>query len=372
MAAAAVRKGSRVGYDRGFYLRTPDDRFRLTINSRFEARYSYADLDTADGPEVTSAFSIPRARLAFSGHVFGPELTYRLQTAVDGGMPGLKDVYADYAIVPRWLHFRAGQFKRPLSRQQINSSTTFQFLERAITSGRLGAARDIGLLVHDDYESSPTFEYAIGLFNGTGEAPHFAGPVIVDPISGRGEIVDGAFSNVPDRFHPELTARIGYNHGGIDGYSEVDFAGGPPRFAIGSSVLAGFDGAEPTDPNQTGRGNVLSHLDTILKVHGFTTTAGGFLQFVQDGPSFADQAYSAMGFHVQAAYLLFDRAQPAVRYARVHRQLSGTTHEVGGALSIYFVETHLAWRTDALVFLEDVTPDWRDHFVVRSQLQLGF
>jgi hypothetical protein len=372
VAPAAIRKGSPVGYDEGFYLRTADDRFRLTINGRFEARYTYEDLDTAAGPAVSSAFSIPRARLALGGHLFGQALTFRLQTAVDRGFGSLKDAYADYAIVPGWLHFRGGQFKRPLSRQQITSSVNFQFLERAITSGRLGAARDIGLLVHDDYESSPTFEYAIGLFNGTGEHPRLAGSVIVDPITGEGAIVDGAFTNVPDRFHPELTARVAYNHGDIDGYSEVDFDGGPTRFSIGASGLVGFDGPEPSNPANLGTGNVLSHVDTILKAYGFTTTAGGFLLFVQDGADWLDQAYSSMGFHVQAGYLLFDRAQPAVRYARVHREQRGTVHEVGGALSIYFLRQHLAWRTDALVYLEDYAPAWRDHFVVRSQFQLGF
>lgn len=368
----AVEEEPTAGYAEGFFLGSEDGRFRLQINGRFEARYSYQDRETADGATVSSAFSIPRSRLVLSGHLFGPELTYRIQPAIDGGMPQLKDVYADYRLVPGYLHVRAGQYKRPLTRQQINSSVTFQFLERAITSGRLGAARDIGVLLHDDYEQCPPFEYAVGLFNGTGSTPRLVGDVVVDPIRGRGPIVDGAFTNVPDRFHPELTARVAYNHGDIDGYSEVDFEGGPARFSVGSSVLVGLSGADDNAAAFRDGGSILAHLDTMLKVHGLTTTAAGFLLYLQEGDRFADQAYAATGFHLQAGYLFFDRAQPAVRYARVHRQGEGTLHEMGGALSIYFLGTHLAWRTDALVYLEEVAPERRNHFLLRSQLQLLF
>lgn len=358
-----------VGYDDGFFLRTPDNRHRLQFNSRLEARYLYRG---AGEDDVRSAFLIPRARFILSGHVFMPELSFRLEPGFGGGDASLKEAYLDYAFVPDALHLRAGQTKRPLSRQQINRSDTFQFLERAITSGRLGAARDIGLLFHNDYEGSPTFEYAVGIFNGTGDISRLAGRVLVDPITHEGIVVDGGFSNVPSRFQPEATARVAYNHGDIDGYSEVDFDGGPLRFSVGASALAAFGAVEPDVRTDPGSGSVLSHLDAMLKAYGITATAGAFLLHTQDGPSFTDQAYASTGFHLQAGYLMFRRAQLAARYARVHYHEEGATHEAGGALSLYFIRTNLAWRTDALFLVDDFPPAYRNQFVVRSQVQLGF
>jgi hypothetical protein len=83
-----------------------------------------------------------------------------------------------------WL--RAGQWKRPFSRQQIGSSGRLELTDRSITDKAFGAGRDIGLAVHNNYEKSPDLEWALGVFNGTGD-----GARLVPTFNGDGEVTGG-------------------------------------------------------------------------------------------------------------------------------------------------------------------------------------
>ncbi len=352
------------GYDRGFFIRSEDGLFRLQINARFEARFSYLDVDDA---EAQYQFSVPRSRLALGGHAFSPALRYRFQAAFDSGQPSLKDFYADYAFIPGWLELRLGQDKRPLSRAAIISSPDFQFNERAITNLGMGGSRDIGVMVHNGYRSSPPFEYAVGVYNDTGEAPWLSGRVVVDPSTGEGQIQSGGLGNVPEHFRPGLVARLGYNHGGIQGYTGVDREGGPPRFAVAGSAHLSFCAAACGDA-----ATAVVRLDHMVKAYGATVTAGEVLGYEQAGESFSDQRYALSGFHLQAGYLIVDLLHPALRYGRLHSREEGARHEAGAALSVFFFEERLAWRTDALHYWSPELYGRPTDWVFRTQLQAVF
>jgi len=357
------------GYDGGFFLRTADEQYLLRFNARFDGRFTY--LNRADEqPEV--AFSVPRARLVLSGNVFTKALTFRFQTDFGRGTAGLKDFFADYAFIPDGLHLRIGQFKLPLWRPQINSSMVFQFVERSISNGSLGAGRDIGVVVHDNYEKSPRFEYALAVFNGTSEVSHFSGTVIYDPFSGGCDIDEGGFSNIPKQLQPGLALRLGYNHDGIKGYDLVDFKGGPPRFSVGaaSKVNFGTPAGKQTDEDEGASLNLYG--DYLVKAYGFTTTGGITTMFEQTGPKASDLSYHAMGFHVQAGYLIVDRLQPAVRYARVHTQAEGTVHELSAALAVFFFRHNVEWRSDISAIHSDQTTASQWDQRMRTELQFAF
>ena len=146
---------AKVGYEKGFFIESGDGDHRLAIAARLQARYTYHEVEA--GPD-TSAFSIERARLKLEGHAFTKDLTYVFQSDFGKGAVTLKDYYGDYRIAPELLHIRAGQWKRPFSRQQITSSGSQELVDRAITDSAFGAGRDIGIALHNNYEKSPTFE----------------------------------------------------------------------------------------------------------------------------------------------------------------------------------------------------------------------
>lgn len=343
------------GYDKGFFIESADGAFSLKTQARVQFRYTFAsevEADPATGDESRdndSLFAVQRGRLTLGGHAFGDDLDYKLQVDFGRGSVSLKDYYVDYHLAGNTL-IRFGQYKRPFSRQQITSSGSQELVDRAITDGYFDAGRDAGLMVHNRYEKSPELEWAVGLFNGTGE-----------------NVVPGRSEGAPDTFNPALVARIGYNHGGIKGYSEADLEGGPLRFAVGASVLAELDG-DGDDASA-----IRSELDYMIKVEGFSTSGGAYFATAQDGADFPDQTGDALGFHLQAGYTVDKTHQVAGRYALILPQAdgAGNLQEASLGYSLYLFGHGFKWQTDVTLGLHEGQDPGED-VQIRSQAQLSF
>jgi hypothetical protein len=351
-----------VGYEKGFFIEQGIN--KLAIQARVQTRYTHV---SNDGAPNEDALAIQRARLTLKGEALVPELSYKFQADFGKGGATLKDFYFDYCLFDEMLCIRPGQYKRPFSRQQVSSSGTLEFVDRALTDKAFGAGRDIGVMIHDNYEKSPTFEYALGFFNGTGDMSHFSGSGEADLDSGEVEVSSGGFSNVPDMWHPALVLRLGYNHGGIKGYSEADLEGGDFRLALGGSVETHFD-ADGGDDSL-----VKYQVDALVKAHGFSLGAALYQTSAQDGTGFSDRTTGDGGGHFQLGYVIGGAFQPVVRYGYVDpRNLGGDNlveeYEVG--LNYYADKHYLKLQSDlgALKAAEDDTTDWR----LRVQAQLSF
>ncbi len=352
---------ARAGYDGGFFIRDADDKFRARFKGRVQGRFTFRSIEDDSERESDYAFSIPRARFAMNGHAFSPALKYALQVEFGGGFAYLRDYYLDAGFLPGALHLRVGQYKRPFSRQQLTSSGSQELVDRAITDRAYGAGRDLGIMIHNDFGRSPRFEWAAGLFNGSGERPRFSGRVLGDSVEG------GRWSNVPAKFKPMAVVRVGYNHGGIRGYSETDLEGGPLRFSVGMSGKAAFN----QDENDASF--VSGQLDYAFKIHGFATTGAVYFGTAQDGGSFTDQSYAGLGMHVQAGYLILRRYGLSLRYAILAPEGDdNNTQEIMGGLSVYFFGHSVKWQTDGGVLLRDDPAGNRSDGLVRTQLQFGF
>ena len=387
VAEEQTEEKPRVGYDKGFFLQDEKGLFRLVIGARIQGRLAFERVEsheTDDAGEDVAAttnedsyqFSIPQARLKLSGHVFSERVAYNVQPDFGNkGYPALISAYGDFGLVPDVLHLRVGQWERPFSRQQITSSGSFHLVDRAITDKAFGAGRDLGVAFHNNYEKSPKLEWALGVFNGTGDKPWFdggfegAGSVDADGnVAVEGDVSEKAKpTNVPDKFRPAAVARIGFNTGKIKGYSEADLEGGPFRLGMAASVQADFDAADERTAATRGE------LDFIMKVRGFSLDGAVYVASAQDGDGFADQRYAAWGLHAQAGYVIAGRVEPVIRYAFV--DLDGddnNTQEILGGLSIYFFKHNLKWQTEAGSVLRQDPAGDLDDVVLRTQLGLAF
>jgi len=386
-AAVAEEAKPLVWYDKGFFITDPKGLFKLVIGARIQGRFAFERIESHEtneaGEDVAATanedgyqFSVPQARLKLSGHVFSERVVYNLQPDFGNkGNPALISAYGDFALVPDVLHLRVGQWERPFSRQQITSSGSFRLVDRAITDKAFGAGRDLGVAFHNNYEKSPKVEWALGVFNGTGDKPWFEGDFegtgATDAdgnITVEGEVSSKAKpTNVPDRLRPALVGRVGFNTGKIKGYSEADLEGGPFRFGMAASVQADFDASDE------GKGATRADLDFIMKVEGFSLDGAIYVASVQDGDGFADQQYGAWGLHAQAGYVIAGRVEPVVRYALV--DLDGddnNTQEILGGIALYVFKHNLKWQTEAgPVLRQDPAGDLTD-VVVRTQLGLAF
>ena len=177
-------KEKNVGYHNGFFIKTSDGNYKLVIGGyfQFDLQFERAESENEIG------FRIRRARLAFSGNLFNPKFTYKIQLDFAKFKSELLlDYYVNYDILssPEYLQARAGQFTIPYIRQQQISSSEQQFIERSLASNEFINAddqdtdgdgkpdklvkngRDIGVMLHGK-PFSKKMEYYAGIFNGNG------------------------------------------------------------------------------------------------------------------------------------------------------------------------------------------------------------
>lgn len=355
------------GYKKGFFIHSADRQFKLHIGGLVQVRYHLMVSADDLGNSKDQAFSIPRARFKLSGNLFSDRLKYSFQPDFGKGQVGLKDIYLDYRFIDEWLHLRVGQFKRPFSRQQMTSATSQEHIDAAITDKAFGAGRDIGIMFHNDFGKSQKFEWAFGLFNGSGISTRLEGDVEVDRTTGEGTITSGKLLNVPDHFEPMLVARVGYNYGDVKGYAEGDLDGGPLRMAVGLSTQATFDQDNSNDSHVRGE------LDYVVKVLGFAATGAVFVSSLQSGKTYKKQDLEAYGFYCQFSYLVADMVQPIFRYAIVDdRKDDTTTHTVGGGLAFYFFGHQFKAQVDVVGITVETPGQSATDMRLRAQLQGAF
>jgi hypothetical protein len=340
---------------KGFVISSDNGDSLLKISGRIQARYTFESVDGINkGADDKSTFNIPRARLKLSGHLFEKKVSYYFQTDFGNGKAILKDFFTDYVVDKKWLRIRIGQWKRPFSRQQLTSSGKQEMVDRAITDKAFLNGRDMGLEINNHYIESPEFEYALGVFNGHGIST--------------GNFEDGQF---PSRFNPTLVARLGYNYGGIKGYSEADFEGGGLRFAIGGSALINLD----IDEDDTDDQGLMGEVDFMVKLHGLTA-AGEFFYSKGEGESTLDGKLvgKQWGFRAQLGYLILGKYQPVARYAMVkNNDTKSTESEIATGFSIYPHKHNFKWQSDvAIKSRKSDGTDATTEYLIRSQIQVAF
>ncbi len=350
------------GYKGGFVISDTSNGldYKLKINGRVQVRGTFEAFD-GDAPS-TYAFSVPRGRIAFSGHVLTKRLTYKLHIAFDKGDSGLKDFYADYKLSDGFI-LKAGQFKKPFSRHFITSSSKLTLVERAITNSAFASGRDIGIMAHNGLDSG--FQWAAAVLNGTGEKGVFA-------VSSSGSV---SRSNVPDQLHPIGVFRAAFASEGFgkDAYSEGDVKcdtddgeGCDVRWAVGASVQV-----DPSIPDDGDEGEIQAEVDVALKVSNFAF----------DGEFFIDNnlgdagGIEAIGFRTEASYFIRSaRLLPALRFAMVipDDSAQATRQELSLGAGYLAFGNQIKWQTDVSMLTNELagasSTDWR----VRSQLQVSF
>ncbi|MGR3173435.1 MAG: hypothetical protein ACUZ8N_02395 [Candidatus Scalindua sp.] len=165
MIKAGLSPNLEMGYKKGFYFKTLDDKFKLNTLGRLQTRYNFRNND--DG-EDTSSYRINRMRLKLSGHAFTQNLRYSAQWELNTftGRGQLKDIFVDYRLLPG-LHLRGGQWKVPYNRQNVASDYKKQFIDESITNDAFSLDRDIGIMLHGELFNN-YLEYYAGMFTGRG------------------------------------------------------------------------------------------------------------------------------------------------------------------------------------------------------------
>ncbi|MFO0874363.1 MAG: porin [Phycisphaerales bacterium] len=163
--ASLQSSGMTAGWDNGFFLSSPDGRFRLEIEGEIQFRYIFNYRQQENIVDFTDqykhGFENTRTRLTFRGHVFDKSLQYLIQGGfsraggdapdsnpqtgeVKGGNFQLYDAWVRWQFVDEWS-LRAGQFKLPFNREELVYSGYQLAIERSLINESLNIGRSQGV-----------------------------------------------------------------------------------------------------------------------------------------------------------------------------------------------------------------------------------
>ncbi len=152
-------EGITAGWNKGFFLASPDGNFKLMIDGQIQARYAYNYQSKSSRNPTTSPVTTPkqgssneygteirRAKLSFSGNVIDPSWTYKFtmafnqnalvegrtsQTTTNGAV--LENAYIQKDL-GNGFAIKTGQWKSSYNYEEMTSSSAQQFVERTIVN----------------------------------------------------------------------------------------------------------------------------------------------------------------------------------------------------------------------------------------------
>jgi len=346
------------GWDKKFYLASPDGSFKMTFGGQVQFRYAFSSRDDASVDTSRGGFEIRRAKLKFKGHAIDPTIKFTVVGAFSrsSGDFGLEDAKITKKLNDGWS-VSFGQFKGPFMREELVSSSKQLTVDRSLVNEEFNQDRLQGVEIA--YQSD---QFAF----------------------------KGAFS---DGFNSDNTAALNEDtEFALTGRAEFLGSGNWKQFSDFTSwrddefgFLLGVAGHYEVDEYGTATANEET----------FTWTADASLEFgganlfaavVGRHRDLADT--DQYGVVVQGGYFLTDDLEAFGRYEHGDFDTTGVDDlsVITAGVNKYWNKHNLKWTTDIGYALDPVHDEWDSsgvawlenadgndgQFVVRSQVQLLF
>jgi len=370
---------------KGLEFASKDGDFKL--QTRLRAQYLYQGTVAAD-EDAEHYFMIRRARLQFSGNMWGKKNKFKAEFAVsprDDSFEGvdlngddiddanlvkttpLLDWYQEFTHF-RDLNVRIGQYKVPYSRQRVISSGNLQLVDRSVTgNAEFTLDRDLGI----DIRSKDLF--------GLDLLKYYAGVYIGEGRNTSNKTIGAGDQGLMYIARVEILPL-----GSFKDYSEADLARSTEAgLSIGAAYAyideapktRGILGSTITDDvwsyhNMTG--------DLMLKVAGFSLLSEVFMRQgeAESGAATSD-GWGAMG---QAGYLLPHTALEITGRYGMNRRIGTEAessfdeglNEAGGGIGYYFAHHNLKLQSDVFRIWDETDGQEGGETMLRAQLQAAF
>lgn len=302
-----VKISDVVGYNKGFYIQSPDGNNKLTVGGYVQG---LGLLQMVDSGTNVDTFRVRRARLKFEGNVYSKDITYELEYDFPGNK--LLSTYIQYAADDA-LKARIGQFHVPFDFEALVSSSALQFVDRSLVYAFFGIPdeRETGIGIHGALVDG-MLEYNLGVFNGEG--------------------LNNLNQNNEFRYAGRLMANIMGKHGYE--YSDVKMSD-EPQLAVG---VAGMYNDTPTAGAGTPDKQVTSFTaDAGFRNMGWSGHASFYWQSTE--PAVGASADDT-GWLAQAGYMVLPKELEIVgRVGQVMPDAGGDMAEYTGGFN-YYVDGH--------------------------------
>ncbi len=355
---------------------TLGNNFYMELSNRIQPRFTYEmpdDSVTLPGTEAAGdgkpSFRIRRAKLKFEGWFYKPTLEYEFQanwTDVVNTPAAqiVEDANIDWDISKKKaFRVRFGQFKAPFGRQQLTSSGSQQFVDRAIQDARLNDARETGLALWGTLLTNK-IDWRVMASNG----------------NGRSQVLnDNAKFLYTGRVMWQAIGNTRMNQWG----SGALLTEGDLGDSVNGPLLALAGQFSNNDRHFATTGNDLKNttwaLDYTFKYKGFATVGeyGDRKSEPETGREFHDK-----GLLLQASYAFKAPGIPgasfwelAFRYAKVDPSSivdNNDRDEIGGALNYYYNRHNLKIQADYRQLKDDAANSGRGTTTKEFRLQTQF
>ena len=160
--------------EKGFELKTADDKYKLQLQTRFQFRYAtpydgnprtYAQLLAPD----RQIAKINRAILKVGGNAYSPDLKFYLEYDVN------RNALLDYRVMFekwKWLKLKVGQWKIEYSRERLISSGKQQTVDRSLINSYFTLDRQQGITLYGNVgnDGLANFSYWAAVLTGSGRS----------------------------------------------------------------------------------------------------------------------------------------------------------------------------------------------------------
>jgi hypothetical protein len=297
----------------GVQYRMPGLRFtfpkaEINLSHRIQVRYTHETLDDIQNPpsplpsslEDKGSFRVRRMKTKFDGWIYSKDLTFELQmnwvAATSPTNLILEDANVDYDFTggKRAFRLKFGQYKAGFGRQELTSSGSQQFVDRAITN-TFAPARQLGLQAWGQFgpaAAADMLEWRVGAWNGNG--------------------VNQA-ANDNDEYL--LAARVMFSPWGSVGYSESNLEAYDLRLSIAGEALSNDMIVQPATGAATGNEDETVGVDVVLKAFKALSVFGGFWDGSRENPAGVETDRD--GWVGQIGWLITPKWEIAGRIAEV-------------------------------------------------------
>lgn len=146
--ASLQSSGATAGWDKGFFLASPDGNFRLNIKGYTQFRWVMNHVRDPGLDRWSEGFENARTQLFFEGHLIDKSFTYRVQSnfSRSGGSLTLFDAWIAKSF-DNGLKLVAGQFRDPMLREFLVVETTQLLVERSLVHQAFTFDRTQGVML---------------------------------------------------------------------------------------------------------------------------------------------------------------------------------------------------------------------------------
>lgn len=380
---AAVTKSKPLDYKvgEGFTFISGDEKFKLSLGSSMQFRYTFLDKDDVNSPQTDqSEFRLKRIKMFMNGYAYSKELTYKLQMNLVEANSGkfLEETWMNYRFMDE-AQIRFGQDKVQFARQFILPSTAQQFVDSSIVTDAFKPGYDTGLAINGRLADG-VLNYTLGVYGGVGQNTFrttndnaLSARIVCNPLGdmknseGDTDNSQTPLLSIGASYFMDTLTKTTSGAPAVASFETNNLGFGDSSKGWLGKGINTFAGSEKVDINTYG-------VDAAFKWQGFSAQ-GEYFMGQADGQT-SNKTLRAHGFYAQTGYFIIpEHLEVAARYGYLdpNRDVANDHQiESAGAVSYYFSKHNLKLQADYTNIHKQAAPNKTDDGQFRLQAQIIF